>query len=244
MQNTTNNILNGKIKIIQPKKGYRAAIDPILLAASVLSKKNESVLDVGCGVGTALLALAHRVKDINITGLEIQPNLAKLALQNSNINNLQDRINIINDDLHNPDLSLQPNHFNHVMSNPPYFIDHNGQISPYPNKAISNCGAKELLQSWVSFCIKYLKPRGYAHFIFTSTRIDELLAIMQNKLGDVRIYPLWPNANKPSKLVIVQGRKSVKSPAQILPGMIMHKNNGKHTKHLNNVLIDGKGIEL
>ena len=36
--------LGGKLKIKQPKKGYRAGIDPVLLAASVNASKGDNIL--------------------------------------------------------------------------------------------------------------------------------------------------------------------------------------------------------
>ena len=61
---TKDNFLGGGIRIWQPKKGYRAGIDPILLAASVNASEGQKVLDLGCGVGTASFAIGYRVKNV------------------------------------------------------------------------------------------------------------------------------------------------------------------------------------
>lgn len=79
MNTTMDTLLNGQILLEQPQEGYRVAIDPIFLAASVPAHSGETVLDIGTGVGAALLCLAHRAPDVRIVGLEIQQELARLA---------------------------------------------------------------------------------------------------------------------------------------------------------------------
>ena len=85
---TVDDFLSGAIKVAQPKSGYRAGIDPILLAASIPAKSGQTVLELGCGVGTASLALAHRVTDLNITAVEVQERYAELARHNADLNKL------------------------------------------------------------------------------------------------------------------------------------------------------------
>ncbi|MEO0916318.1 MAG: methyltransferase, partial [Pseudomonadota bacterium] len=58
---TDNAFLGGRLQVLQPAVGYRAGADPVLLAAAVDAGPGHSVLDVGCGVGTALLCLGTRV---------------------------------------------------------------------------------------------------------------------------------------------------------------------------------------
>ena len=54
---STDDFLGGKLRVKQPKKGYRAGIDPVLLAASVNAHIGDNILDLGCGVGVASLCL-------------------------------------------------------------------------------------------------------------------------------------------------------------------------------------------
>ncbi|MBC8158750.1 MAG: methyltransferase, partial [Alphaproteobacteria bacterium] len=62
-------VLGGRVRLFQPVSGYRAAIDPVLLAASIQAGGNEQVLDVGCGVGAVALCLAARLKDVRVYGI-------------------------------------------------------------------------------------------------------------------------------------------------------------------------------
>ena len=88
---TADRLLGGRVSLRQPAKGYRAAIDPILLAAAV-AYGDRRVLDVGCGVGTAAICLATRITECRVTGLEIQPELAALARDNAAENGLAGRV--------------------------------------------------------------------------------------------------------------------------------------------------------
>src|ERR1700744_1635545 len=79
-------LLDGRVLLRQPEEGYRAAIDPVLLAAAVTASGNEMVLDLGSGVGAASLCLAARVAGCRVFGLELQQPLVALARQNIEIN--------------------------------------------------------------------------------------------------------------------------------------------------------------
>ena len=83
MEVETNGFLDGRLQILQPVAGYRAAIDPILLAAFVQAKSGQSVLDVGCGVGVALLAVGVRISDLMLYGLEREGATGELAQENA-----------------------------------------------------------------------------------------------------------------------------------------------------------------
>lgn len=94
---TDNAFLGGQLKILQPKKGYRAAIDAVCLAAAVPAETGESVLDIGFGVGVAGLCLAKRQAGIVLTGLEVQPDLAVVAIENVERNDICDVDVIVGD---------------------------------------------------------------------------------------------------------------------------------------------------
>lgn len=76
---TDNGFLGGRLQLLQPRRGYRAGLDPVLLAASVAARPGQAVLELGCGVGTALLCLGARVPGLSLTGVELQPDYAALA---------------------------------------------------------------------------------------------------------------------------------------------------------------------
>ena len=105
--------LGGKLHLWQPAKGYRAGVDPVLLAASVPAKAGQSVLDLGCGVGAAALCLGARVAGLEVLGVERQSQYAALARRNG--------LDTVEADLNALPQDLRQKQFDHVIANPPYF---------------------------------------------------------------------------------------------------------------------------
>ena len=80
---TENSFLDGKLNILQPKKGFRAGLDSVLLAASVNAESGEKVLEIGAGVGTVLFCLMNRISGLEATGIEIMEEYHTLSLINA-----------------------------------------------------------------------------------------------------------------------------------------------------------------
>ncbi len=117
---TEDRLLDGRIRLRQPATGYRVAIDPVFLAASVPAEPRQLVLDVGCGAGAAMLCLAARVPHLRVVGLEMQRDLVRLAGDNVILNGLDARASVMIGDLLHPPPRLSPGAFDHVMANPPF----------------------------------------------------------------------------------------------------------------------------
>ena len=249
-----NTILGGRVQLLQPKVGYRASIDALFLAASVTQSLHEdtktkpntscpySVLDIGTGAGTALLALASRLPHITGVGLEFQREMVRLANQNIANNHFQDRLDVMQGDLTTPPPRLAAGSFAHVMANPPYYESQSAIESPQITKAISNHDKGVTLEQWVDFACRMLKPKGYAYFVFTAARLDDLLDPLYGRFGGITIFPLWSKAGREAKRIIVRARKNVKSDSRVLPGMVVHDDNGDYTPAANDILVNAKGI--
>src|SRR5687767_14919301 len=85
-------LLGGRLRLYQPRRGYRVAIDPVLLAAAVAAEPGERVLDAGAGTGAASLCLAARVPGCVVTGVERDPELLALAMANVGANGMRERV--------------------------------------------------------------------------------------------------------------------------------------------------------
>ena len=229
-------LLGGKVRLLQKQRGYRTAIDPVLLAAAVPAKAGEMVLDLGCGVGAVSLCLHARVSGLTITGLDVQETLVDLARQNSRLNNCENFTHFVYGDLLKPQKGLPEAKFDHVMANPPYFTPESGNLSQDTAKAIANVESEAGLADWIRAACRALKVRGRVTFIHRTDRVADLIAALHQSFGGLVIFPLWTTRGKEAKRVIISARKGVSSPARISHGLILHKKNGDFTDHAQAIL--------
>jgi tRNA1(Val) A37 N6-methylase TrmN6 len=132
----------------------------------------------------------------------------------------------------------------HVMSNPPFFEANSGRQSPQLLKHQANMETETTLEHWIKFCLLMVKPKGYVSFIYATERLDELLSLLNGKLGDIVVYPLWPSVGKPSKRVIVQGVKGSNGPLKLMPGLYLHEQDGKYTQAADNILRHAQSLNI
>ncbi|WP_345769881.1 tRNA1(Val) (adenine(37)-N6)-methyltransferase [Skermanella aerolata] len=227
----------------QPRQGYRAAIDPILLAAATPALPGERVLDVGAGVGAASLCLAFRVPGAHVTGLELQSDLVELAAANIRDNALEGRVGILAGDLQSPPACLPPSGFDRVMSNPPFQKAGTHTPPPGAGRALAHGEGSADLSAWIAFCTRMLKPRGTLTLIHRADRLDDLIALLHGRFGAVTLIPLWPKAGRPAKRVIVTARRNARSPAIMSPGLVLHETDGSFTPAAEAILRHGKTLE-
>lgn len=253
---TQDALLDGQVTLRQHAAGYRVAMDPVLLAASVPAVVGETVLDVGTGVGAAMLCLATRVAGIRVTGVEVQRELAHLAAENIAENGLTERAEVMVGDLQRPPPRLVPRSFDHVMANPPYFEAGRVRASGKDEKATANIEGAGGLGAWVDYCLSMVRPGGTVSMIHRTDRLAELLALLGDKAGDVVIFPLWPRnpfdleedagdqAPITAKRVIVQALAGSKGPLRMSAGLVLHKDNGDNTPAADAILRHGSALIL
>ncbi|HXP98101.1 MAG TPA: methyltransferase [Telmatospirillum sp.] len=235
-------LLDGRVRFRQPVDGYRAAIDPVFLAAAVPAKDGQSVLDIGSGVGAASLCLAARVGGVRVFGLEMQAAMVGLARENIAMNGMAGRVESMIGTLQSPPPRLAPGSFHHVMTNPPYQAVDDGRASPHPGKAMSNQEADVDLAAWMRFAVNMLQPKGSLVVVYRADRLDDLLAALHRKVGEIVILPLWPKADRPAKRILLRARKGVASPLTLLPGMVLHEADGRYTESAEAVLRQGAAL--
>lgn len=235
-------MLEGRVRLRQPTDGYRAAIDPVFLAAAVPVKANQRVLDVGCGAGAAALCLLARMRTAEVVGLELQEDLAALAVANAELNGVSERFFVIEGDLRAPPHDLAPESCDHVMANPPYTVKGRGTAPPDEGKARAHVEEADL-DVWIDFCLRMVKMKGTVTMIHRAERLDDVIAAFHGEAG-ISVYPLWPKRGVAAKRVIVQARKGVRTPSRILPGLVLHDGEGNFTPEADAVLRDGAPLEF
>lgn len=239
--------LNGALQILQPKAGYRAGVDPVLLAATVDAKPGDTVLELGCGAGVASLCLAARVSGVVLSGVEKQADYADLARRNAAGNGIEMQLHCA-DLRHLPEAVLQMN-FDQVIANPPYYLRKHGVAATDAGREAA-LGEVTPLADWINVATRRLKPKGYLTVIQDAARLPALLAAIDQRLGAIKILPLAPRIGRPAHLVIVQARKAARAAPQLLAPVVMHEgvahdgDRESYTAQIRAVLRDGAVLVL
>jgi tRNA1Val (adenine37-N6)-methyltransferase len=237
------NFLCGRLRLLQPLKGYRAATDPVLLAAACPARAGDSVLDLGCGAGAAALCLGLRVQGLRLVGLEVQPDYADLARRNSERNGIPL-------DVHDGDLARMPSalrqDFDHVIANPPYYST-DGSPSPLAGRAKA-MQVDTPLADWVAAASRRLRPGGWLTLICRTDGLPDVLAAMRPKLGSVAVLPLVARDGRAALRVLVQARKGGRAPFRLLAPFLIHQgpahdgDRESYTPAANAILRDGADL--
>ena len=241
---TDDRILGGRVRLTQPQEGYRVAIDPVFLAASVPAAPGDMVLDVGAGVGAAALCLAWREPGCQVRGIEMQRDLARLAARNIELNGFVGRVEVMIGDLLRPPPRLAPSSFHHVMANPPFLPLDAGPLSPHMGRAVANHEGEATLADWVRFCLTMARPKGTVTFIHRADRMEALLGELKSRTGEIVVFPLWPGGSRPASRILVRARKEVGAPTRLAAGLVLHEPDGRYTPAAEAILRDGVGLVL
>jgi len=241
---TDDALLGGRVLLRQPAQGYRVAIDPVFLAASIPARPGETVLDLGAGVGAAALCLAAREPGCRIVGVELDRQLVRLATQNIEANRMPGRVEVMIGDLLRPPPRLAPGSFSHVMANPPFLEAAEGTASPQARKAAANQEGEARLSDWVRCALNMVRPKGSVTIVYRADRLDRLMAELTDRMGELIVYPLWPGNGKPASRVLVRGRKGVAAPTRLMPGLVLHEPDGRWSPAADAVLRGGAGLLL
>lgn len=217
---TCNDFLGGRVRLYQPVKGYRAGVDPVLLAASVCASEGDSVLELGCGAGQGLLCLGARVAGLSLTGVELQAAYADLARRNGALNGQV--VEVIEADLAALPAPLRQRQFSHVIANPPYYRAGGHSPSQDAGRRIA-LGEETPLAAWIEVAAKRLAPRGYLHMIQRADRLPDMLQACAGRLGALEVLPLAPRHGRDAELVILRARKGGRAAFRLHAPVILHE---------------------
>jgi tRNA1(Val) A37 N6-methylase TrmN6 len=233
-------LLDGRVQVAQPAEGYRVALDAVLLAAAVDAAEGATVLDLGCGVGSVGLCLAWRRPDLVITGLDREPIFVATARANAARNGFADRLDIIEADVRAP----LPRKFDHIAMNPPYLKAGTATISAHPLKAAATAESEAKLADWIAAARDALQPGGVLTLIHRADRLDDVLAGVSRSFGGIAILPIHPKQDRPAKRIILRAQLGSREPMAILPGLILHEEDGAFTAAADSILRHGAAITI
>ncbi len=246
---TEDAFLGGRLRILQPEKGYRAGIDAVFLAAAIPCAAGESIFEAGIGTGVAALCVISRNPAVNVTGIEIATRYTMLCEENAKRNGYAHNLRVIHADVKEAmrkDLAHLPQHgsFSHAYANPPYFEEGKGTPSPNILKAQAHAFGPDDLDLWVKVMHTMIATRGTVTLVHRADSLGKILQAMDSRFGDIRIAPLYAREGTAASRVVVQGVKGSKAPMQLLPGLVLHGQDSQFTPDAEAVLRDGSTWRL
>ena len=224
---TFDTFLDGKLKIIQRKRGYRFSFDAVLLCRFVKVRRNEKVVDLGTGCGILPLLLSQTTKAVSFVGVEIQRDLSDLASRNVHLNHLQSRITILHQDFRSLKRRFPPGAFDVVLSNPPYRKWLTGRINPSAEKAIARHEIEGTLHDLLATAAYLLPPKGRCYLIYPAARaVDLLVTLRGNKLEPKRAQWVHSREGEEAKWILVEAVKTSGVELRTLPPLILREGPG------------------
>lgn len=239
---TEDAFFGGKVTVFQPKTGFRAGTDSVLLAAALDHTMQGEALDLGCGAGGALLPVSYRVPGIAITGLERDSAMAALARRGVDANGVQDRVTIVDGDAGDLPADWE-NRFHLVFSNPPFFEA--GAIQP-PGEGKAAAYLESLnLKNWIGAMLFALKPKGTLVMIHRAADLARILSPLERRAGEITVMPVRSFPGDDAKRVIIRARKGLRpGPLRLLTGIDLYESRGGARSDLmTRVAGEGAGLE-
>ena len=228
--------LGGKVRITQSQTGFRSGLDAVMLAADVPAVTGQSFLELGAGDGTASLCLAARVPGVSVVGVEREESLVALACDNAAANHAD--CTFVAADIFALPAELK-REFDQVFCNPPFHGE--GQASPDAARAAALMDDGQL-RDWLKLGLQRTVSGGFFTAILRADRLNEALAALPQT--GVSLFPLWPREGVAAKRVIIQARKASRAAFSLLPGLVLHRDDGSWTPGAEAVLRRGSALAL
>ena len=221
-------------KIIQKKDGFCFGIDSVLLSDFAKEiKKDSLVVDLGTGTGILSILLCAKTKLKKIIGIEIQQDMADMARRSSELNNLEDRFEVVNLNIKNLQGILQENYYDAIIMNPPYMKLNTGKTNENDKKFISRHEATASIEDFIIASKKLLKDKGSLYIVHRPNRLIDLCYFLRKyKLEPKTLRLVYPKKESEANLVLIKAVKNGGSFLKIMNPLYVYENDGKYTNEV------------
>ena len=220
------------LKIIQNEKEFCFGMDAVLLSDFAKDvKQNSKIIDLGTGTGILPILLSGKTKNTEFVGIEIQEKMAEMARRSVKLNNLENRIKIINEDIKNLNNIFEKEGFDAVVTNPPYKENNTGLKNEYEGKIIARHEIKCNLEDIILASKNLLKDKGILYMVHRPERIVDICELLRKyKIEPKSIKFIYPKVGKESNLILIKAIKNARKFLKIEKPLIIYKENGEYTE--------------
>ena len=220
-------------RIIQDPDRFCFGMDAVLLSGFAAAPQGGRVLDLGTGTGILPILMAAKTEAAELVGLEIQPESADMASRSVILNDLQERVHIIQGDIKEAEHIFDAASFDVVTSNPPYMIGGHGLKNPEAPKAIARHEVMCSLEDVVKAAARCLKPGGKFYMVHRPFRLAEIMVMMHNyKLEPKRMKLVYPYVDKEPSMVLIEGSRGGRARLTVEKPLIIYESQGKYTQEI------------
>ena len=230
------------LKIIQDKEGFCFGIDAVLLSDFAKNlKKDAKVIDLGTGTGIIATLLCGKTNLRKVIGIEIQSEVADMAKRSIKLNQLQNKFEIINEDINHIFNQLEKNSFDAVVTNPPYQKKNAGIINDKEKKVISRHEITATLEDFIKVSKELLKDKGEFYMVHRPDRLVDIFCVMRQYHIEPKVIRfVYPNQKKEPNLVLIKGIKNAKPFLTMEKNLYVYDENGNYTQEVKDIY-HGKG---
>lgn len=219
------------LKIIQKTDGFCFGMDAVLLSDfSKNIKKGSKVIDLGTGTGILPILLSQKTNLEHIVGVEIQEEIAEMAKRSVTLNDLDNKIEILNTDLKKLHNIYEKGTFNVVVMNPPYKKNETGAKNENILKLISRHEIKANLEDFIKQASYLLIDKGEVYIVHRPERLVDLMELLRKyKLEPKILRFVQPNINTAANIVLIKAVKNGKQFLKLQNNLIIYDDNGNYT---------------
>ncbi len=223
---------NGYLLIQDPKR-FCFGVDAVLLSGFAAAKKGDNVLDLGTGTGVIPILMSAKTKAAHFSALEIQPESAEMARRSVLLNDLQDKIDIVEGDIKKAAEIFKPSYFDVITTNPPYMNFEGGIKNSFDPKTIARHEVLCSLDDIASAAQKLLKFGGHFYMVHRPHRLTDIMCTLrEHKIEPKKIRFVQPYASREPNMVLVEGVRSGKPMVKVMPTLVIYKDDGTYTDEI------------
>ena len=220
-------------RLIQDPKRFCFGVDAVLLSGFAAAKKGDKVLDLGTGTGIIPILMSAKTQAAHFSALEIQPESAEMARRSVMLNDLQDKIDIVEGDIKKAAEIFKPSYFDVITTNPPYMNFEGGLKNSFDPKTIARHEVLCSLDDIALAAQKLLKFGGHFYMVHRPHRLTDIMCTLRShKIEPKKIRFVQPYANREPNMVLIEGVRSGKPMVKVMPTLVIYKDDGTYTDEI------------